>query len=167
MDIFELSGLWNCGWVGSVSISTVLLLHTFKWFWAKTFAHQKQGSNNVQITFLWARRNWNFRIRIINIFISTRIICNAEGDFTYMQENFKHTKYVHATFYIIWTFLWINYLAKTSIYYKNHVLYIDNSDEKSRFYEYEKKMNEREKEPYFPRKKMDATFPYILFVPHI
>ena len=91
-------------------------------------------------------RNWNFKIRTINIFISTRIICNAEGDFTYMQENFKHTKYVHATFYIIWTFLWINYLAKTSIYYKNHVLYIDNSDEKSRFYEYEKKMNERERE---------------------
>ena len=98
-------------------------------------------------------RNWNFRIRIINIFISTRIICNAEGDFTYMQENFKHTKYVHATFYIIWTFLWINYLAKTSIYYKNHVLYIDNSDEKSRFYEYEKKMNERERRNHIFREK--------------
>ena len=109
-------------------------------------------------------RNWNFRIRIINIFISTRIICNAEGDFTYMQENFKHTKYVHATFYIIWTFLWINYLAKTSIYYKNHVLYIDNSDEKSRFYEYEKKMNEREREgTIFSAKKMDATFPSCSF----
>ena len=102
---------------------------------------------------MWARRNWNFRIRIINIFISTRIICNAEGDFTYMQENFKHTKYVHATFYIIWTFLWINYLAKTSIYYKNHVLYIDNSDEKSRFYEYEKKMNERERRNHIFREK--------------
>ena len=47
------------------------------------------------------------------------------------------------------------YLAKTGkgIYYKNHVLYIDNSDEKSRFYEYEKKMNERERRNHIFREK--------------